>query len=477
MDWGTVMGSLDKSTENALAQRDTILNMLVKSQQAASLEEQRKSLADQRAASAEDVRLRTADRLKASYAAGDDVTDDPEFQSRLQAAGLGNLIEDKTGGAAPGAQPSLTEGIQQAEQVSGEKPRKIYKGDPKQRAEQQRVKDISDMLNAKDPEEQKRQLQKLSLTYGMKTTVMQDGTMHLYQVTPQGVQDLGPIPGLTSPKIIQQSASTQMGSTIDPNAADMLALDYMKSGKQPSMGRGGWGSPLGQQVAEAMTRQVQAGLASPDLATNHAAQQAAKTVYTNLARNYSQVGTSATIATKNLDLVLQANPDVSNTDSAWVNQHMQDFLRGASSSPGLTDYEVKIYTAAREYAKVVTGSSASVAELSAAAVEQVSNILNSSKSPEARLAAVNAMKQDMANITGSNAQTLIQWQDAIKSAGTNQTGFGSQGGNVPGSPPAANTPPPPPPATGIAVRAPNGKTYLFPTQDKADEFRKRIGGQ
>jgi hypothetical protein len=513
------MGSLDKSTENALAQRDTILNMIVKAAQAKSLDESRAASAQERAARTDSIKQATADRLLQRYG-GTDITDYPDVQAQFEQAGLGPFLERKAGtpaqaapvslpGATLGQPPSaggvhlpgtqgdmalpsaamskpgvqipgtLIDGIQQAKQTSGTTPTVSVRATPAQQKEQQRIHDISAFLDETDENKKAQLAMGLQLKYNIKTLPMQDGTSHLYQVTAQGVQDLGVIPGLKAPKIIQQSQSAQLGGDINPAAAKILAENFLKTGKQPSMGRGGWGSPLGMQVSNAMMDVVNEGLASPDVATNEAARKAASMVYGTLAKNYSQVGTSATIATKNLDLVLQAQPDVRNTDSSWINQHMQDFLRGATSSPGLSDYEVKIYTAAREYAKVMTGSSASVAELSAAAVQQVSQILNSAKSPEALAAAVNAMKQDMANITGTNAATLLKWQDAIKTAGTGGTGFGSQTGSVPGVLPTPQTPAAKPGAASTPaprVAAKPGETRYF-RDPSGNVVPKRWDGQ
>ncbi len=152
------------------------------------------------------------------------------------------------------------------------------------------------------------------------------------------------------------------------------------------------------------------------------------------------VNTSANIANKNLDLAMAVSPQVSRTDSQWINSHMLGFIRGATSHPELSDFETKLYTASREYAKVSTGSSASVAELSAAATAQVERLLNSAQDPKTLAAAIQAMRDDMNSIVTSNNETITGLQQQLKGlhqpgqASTQPAAQSTQNAAAPGSP-------------------------------------------
>ena len=63
----------------------------------------------------------------------------------------------------------------------------------------------------------------------------------------------------------------------------------------------------------------------------------------------------------------------------------------------MSAYEQYIYTAIREYAKVVTGSSASIAGLGQHETQEINKLLNAAQNPGQVEAQVAAMKNDMAS--------------------------------------------------------------------------------
>jgi hypothetical protein len=145
-------------------------------------EESRKANAVYRRAATENLNQGMADRLMENLGPGADITNNPQAQQILAAGGrdvtnvpavapqsvsvtsprdLGSSSAGSGDGrrgapvAPPEGQPTLLDGIQQAVQQSGEKPKVLTQGTYKQRQEQQKVKDIYDFSQMEDGEEKK----------------------------------------------------------------------------------------------------------------------------------------------------------------------------------------------------------------------------------------------------------------------------------------------------------------------------------
>ena len=146
----------------------------------------------------------------------------------------------------------------------------------------------------------------------------------------------------------------------------------------------------------------------PDLANIVSQVADAETTFKTLSflqRQGKTAETSARIAKDNLRLAEEAGEKVARTDAMFINRLANKALKesgipvtGSTDVGQLSDFETKIYTAIREYAKVASGSSASVAGLSEGATHEATALLNSAQSPEAFKAAVQAMEADMDNI-------------------------------------------------------------------------------
>jgi hypothetical protein len=121
---------------------------------------------------------------------------------------------------------------------------------------------------------------------------------------------------------------------------------------------------------------------------------------------YMGTSAAAEAATHNLDYALQLSPNVSRTDSRWVNEHVQKFLGDFTKADDLTEFEVAIYTAAREYAKVTSGAAMSVSGLSDSASKEASRLLAAAQSPKAFAAAIKTMKYDMAQAVNSQRNII-----------------------------------------------------------------------
>ena len=478
IDWRETLGALDQDTAALLARRrleqqglldviktaDTLENNKVNRR---SNEEARKASAVQRTALADNLRQQAADRLENSMMPGTDIINDPKAQQILKDAGRGSAMQPVAGTPDQVVQPTglsrdaegnpiagpqvagvpgqaanvdgvpTIEQIQQAKTVSGEKPKLLYQGTPKAQYEQARVKTISDYVDAKangDEEAAKKHEETLKLKYGMKTAQFADGK-HLITVAPDGsVVDKGVVPEGS----IIKNLPGGMGTRINDAAAAMLAEKVLTTGswKDIPLGRGGMAGPVGQQISEVMAQMVASGQFSGDLAKTASLNAEANKNILTLSPKYAAIDNVALAAADSINLAIEAQKKlgpghVYNTDSKWINEHMLPIVEGAKANPDLTDFEVKTYTAAREYMKVVSGGALSVAEMSQKAAEQAQKMLNKAQAPADFAAATKAMYADMKVIQDRNHQSLDNWRIIAQNTGK------VPGGAAPAAAPAA----------------------------------------
>jgi hypothetical protein len=88
-----------------------------------------------------------------------------------------------------------------------------------------------------------------------------------------------------------------------------------------------------------------------------------------------------------------------------------------SPAEGLTKFETYVYTAAREYAKVTSGGAASAQGLTDAAAREAEKLLNTAQSPRAFAAAVQAMRDDMANVQKNYQAQVANMRGQMRGAG------------------------------------------------------------
>jgi hypothetical protein len=123
-------------------------------------------------------------------------------------------------------------------------------------------------------------------------------------------------------------------------------------------------------------------------------------VASDLAPRVAFTAAAANTAGDNLKLALEQSPSVGRTDSAFMNSMIQKYQSDFTKAKELTKFEVYIYTAAREYAKVTSGSAQSVSGLTDTQTKASELLLSAKQSPEAFQAATEAMIKDMGNVQG-----------------------------------------------------------------------------
>jgi hypothetical protein len=118
------------------------------------------------------------------------------------------------------------------------------------------------------------------------------------------------------------------------------------------------------------------------------------------------VGTAARTANDFIKLAVDASAKEPRTGAKLVNRFWQWSKGELSPATGLSTLEAYSYSAAREYAKVVTGSAQSVAEVTNKAAEMADRLLNAARAHESYSAVATAMQNDMAKVVGEQQKTV-----------------------------------------------------------------------
>ena len=159
---------------------------------------------------------------------------------------------------------------------------------------------------------------------------------------------------------------------------------------------------------------------------------------------YTANSAASASASGQLDLLGDAAGKLPRTNAKIVNALVQAAQGNFTAAKDLSQTELYVYTAARDYAKVSSGSAASVAGLTDAATAAANRILSASQSPAAMNAVIDGMQREM------NVQITRQWEEiqnintAVGKLGTSK--IGQFLGAV--SPPTSGGLNPPPPAGG-----------------------------
>ncbi len=213
-----------------------------------------------------------------------------------------------------------------------------------------------------------------------------------------------PDPSITDPNQEQ----TNLGG-LSKNGLDVAANNYITSKTMPSLGLGANGNV---QVARMAVINRAGELTKGNATAQQALYKALSSSQSSLTTKLTQTSAASKTALDNLDLALQQSPQVTRTDSAFINSMMQKYQSNFTEAKELTRFETYIYTAAREYAKVTSGGAGSTQGLTDTAAKEASKLLNASQTPGGLQAAIEAMKNDMSNVTSgmTSEQGAVQSQ-------------------------------------------------------------------
>jgi hypothetical protein len=199
---------------------------------------------------------------------------------------------------------------------------------------------------------------------------------------------------------------------LTPNALYQNALTFALRGALPAGSRSAAAIPAQKAIQnKAAAIATAAGVDLPELKQEYDAASASTRALT---QRYQLVSSSAQSAKDNIAYALELSPTIARTDIPAVNrftQWLQHETGGGGQLPNLSQFELALYTAAREYAKVTTGSAASISELSQSAAQKVDQLINAAQTPEQFKAVTDGMQRDMGNITGPLFKTLQNIND------------------------------------------------------------------
>jgi hypothetical protein len=207
------------------------------------------------------------------------------------------------------------------------------------------------------------------------------------------------------------------GSTgIPSNATDAQVQYYMTTGTVPSFGYG----TAGQQARNAFWNAVasQGGNVIGDAASNKAALSAATSALRNQTTQLAATKTSLGTLDSQLDLLTQYSDKVDRSGSPVLNKYLL-YLKGqVQGDPDTQALQNIVITASNEFARILAGSSASIAGTTVSSAAEAKNLLNASMTPQQLTAVISAMKQEGQFRLDSQQETITQTTQDIKNLGS-----------------------------------------------------------
>lgn len=230
-------------------------------------------------------------------------------------------------------------------------------------------------------------------------------------------------PELTT--VIDQRPDKESGNQIVPgtgstaNAIFQDAMSYALEGKMPTMGMGSSPRIANARSAIRNTAGALVAAAGVDMPTLRAEYRANATSLNRMIPLYNQTVAFADSALASARMAEQAGQKVFRTGIPVANRMYNWLNKTLKGNDKLTEFEVFVFTAARDYAKVTSGGALSIAELSVQAAAKADELLNAAQTPEAFRGAIRGIERDMANVMdtqrtriGAVAQTVARFLDA-----------------------------------------------------------------
>lgn len=271
-----------------------------------------------------------------------------------------------------------------------------------------------------------------------------NGTDVSARVTPQppaSILAAAAMAGGPQSPIVDSRPDSTTGNQIDPatgltkNAIYQNGLVYALTGRAPNLGFGNNPRVANTRAAIQNTAAALAGAAGTDLPTLQAEYAANKASLLKMIPKFQQTDAAMNTADDNLALAQQQSNAISSTGSPIANRYLRwadgETLTG---NPAVTKFETYIYTAAREYAKVTSGSAASITGITDTAAKEAGKLLNAYQTPAAFQAATDAMRADMQNVQHENMAEINKTSSVIANFLGSSTGFGPVGPTTPASP-------------------------------------------
>lgn len=209
----------------------------------------------------------------------------------------------------------------------------------------------------------------------------------------------------------QQRLNINIGSatTADPDVLNGMVSYYSTTGSLPPFGMGNaalrtefW-KAVGQG-GDTLTGQA---------AANKAAISAASSALRNQQTQASATQTSLNTFDSQLDLVKEYSDKVDRTGSPIVNKYLLALKGQVAGDADTAAFENVIKTASTEFAKIMSGSSASIAGATVSSAEDAEKLINSKQTPAQISEVMNAMRREAQYRVDSYNETTEQLKSDI----------------------------------------------------------------
>jgi hypothetical protein len=216
-----------------------------------------------------------------------------------------------------------------------------------------------------------------------------------------------------APVVINHYAAEQSirqnSGKLTPEAADMAAEMYAKTGTLPALGMGS--TPIRRQIIE------RAAELHPhiDLATNASAYAANKASLVAVQKNADSVQSFERAAGKNLDLLVSEGQKVIDSGSPWINKPLREVAQGALGNTEVPAYNAARQVAINEIAKVTNNGGSMAGPLSDTARKEVENFNPANATFAQTVNVARVLRADMENRMGGYHEQI---QDISRRIGT-----------------------------------------------------------
>lgn len=209
-------------------------------------------------------------------------------------------------------------------------------------------------------------------------------------------------------KLTGTTASAAASLGLDDASINFYAQSVAAGGQMPTLGMGANAVLVKAAIMnQAAKIAIDSGMTGNAYVLKQKALAANSSALAQQVKQASATKTAEKKASYTLDLALQVAPKVWRSGIPIVNRFEQYYIgKDLTGDPALTQFENHIYEAALDYAKVISGSAASVAGLTDSARKEAETLISASMNPEQFKAAVEAMKQNMAVTNQSYEDTI-----------------------------------------------------------------------
>lgn len=221
------------------------------------------------------------------------------------------------------------------------------------------------------------------------------------------------------------AAAKQEGSSITPEALDMLATHFAKTGQLPALGMGAAAAGDRRRIfsrAAEMFPGIDTASNSADFAANKASEVA-------LTKNRDAVVSFENTAGKNIDQFLTTAQKVIDSGSPWINKPLRVVSQQGLGQSDLSAFNAARHVAINEIAKVVSNPGLT-GQLSDAARREVEAFIPADATLQQVVSVAKILKNDMKNRHDSMDEQLAEIQKRLKNS---LTGQGKPGAGAPKS--------------------------------------------